>query len=190
MQFGDDLVVLALIRQRNDAIEVGRGDDGGPEPFRLTLRDLGGCERLARLPGQPLGLEQPAQAAENRGVAGAKGVEIAVHGEGLVRIAPLLQGMGQLMGGFGSDRSCRRVEANGLVEPAPGFQHLPQLVVDPDITGIELLGPPQHRLGHREIAHAIPHQSGAQQVQADRAQLLELGRPGQGPQCLLLMRPR
>ena len=96
---------------------MGRGDDGGPEPFRLTLRDLGGFERLASLFGQPFGLEQPAQAAENCGVAGAKRVEIAVDGEGLVRIAPLLQGIGQLMGGFGSDRSCRGVEANGLVEP-------------------------------------------------------------------------
>ena len=130
-----------------DAVGVGRGDDGGPEPFRLTLRDLGGCERLARLLGQPLGLEQPAQAAENRGVAGAKGVEIAVDGEGLVRIAPPLQGMGQLVGGLGADRSRGGVEANGLVESAWAVQHLPQLVVDPDITGIALLGPPQHRLG-------------------------------------------
>ena len=83
------------------------------------------------------------------GVAGAQLLEIAEHGEGLVGIAPLLQGMGQLVGRLGADRSRGGVEANGLVAARQLLQHRPQLVVDPDITWMPLLGPPQHRLGHR-----------------------------------------
>ena len=64
-----------------------------------------------------------------------------------------------------------RVEANGLVATREFFQHLAQLVVDPDITRIPLLGPPQHRLGPGAIAGIV--QTGAQQMQADRAQLVE-----------------
>ena len=55
-EFGDDLLVLALLRQRHDSLEVCRGDHGRFEPFHLTLRELGGFQRLASLFGQAFGL--------------------------------------------------------------------------------------------------------------------------------------
>ena len=48
------------------------------------------------------------------GVAGPKAFEVAEDGDGLVGVAPLLQGMGQRVGRLGSERPRDRVEADGL----------------------------------------------------------------------------
>ena len=123
---GDGLVELALAVQGDAEVDVGRGVVG-LEPDRLAARGHGGFERLVGLSRQPLGLERHAQAAQVPAVAGPQPLEIAEHGDGLVGLAPLLQGMGQLVGRLGADRSRRRVEADRLVAarraspaPAPG----------------------------------------------------------------------
>ena len=179
-EFGDGLVELALVSQ-GDA-EVGVGDGVvGLEPDRLAARGHGGFERLAGFPRQPLCLERTAQAAQMPGVAGAQPLEIAEHGDGLVGIASGLEGMGQLVGRLGADRSRGGVEPDRLVAARQLLQHPRQRVVDPDIARMPLLGRPQHRLGPRAVAGIV--QTGPQQVQADRAQLIELRRLCQCLQC-------
>ena len=79
--------------------------------------------------------------------------------------------MGQLVGRLGADRSRGGVEADRLVAARERLQHPPQVVVDPDIARMALLGRPQHRLGPCTVAGIV--QTGPQQVQADRAQLVE-----------------
>ena len=74
------------------------------------------------------------------GVAGSQRLEIAEHGNGLVSIAPLLEGMGQLVGRFGADGACGGVEANGLIAARLSLERPAQLVVNPDIPRMTLLG--------------------------------------------------
>ena len=57
--------------------------------------------------------------------------------------------MSQLVGCLGADHPRGRVEPNGLIAARELLQHLPQIVIDPDITRMALLGGPQHRLGQR-----------------------------------------
>ena len=118
--------------------------------------------------------QQSREAAEMPGNVWAKLVEIAEYRDGLVGIAPLLQGMGKLVGRLGADRPRGGVEANRLVGPFQLLQHLAQFVVDPDIAWMPLLSRPQHRLGPLEISGVF--QAGPQQLQADRPQFVVLRR--------------
>ncbi len=113
-------------------------------------------------------------------VLGPQPDQVAEDRDRLVGLALVRQGVGQLVGRLGADRSGGGVEADRLVAAGQLLQHRGQVVVDPDIAGMALLGLAQHRLGRRGVAGIV--QADAQQVQADGAQFVELRRPGQGLQ--------
>ena len=108
------------------------------------------------------------------GIKWAQPFEVTEHGNRFVEIAPHLKRMRQRVGRLGPDRSRGSVKTDGLVGARQPLKHLPQLIVDPDITRMALLGSPQHRLGLLFVAGSA--QIGPEQLQADRPQLVELRR--------------
>ena len=81
-------------------------------------------------------------------------------------LAVRLQRMGQLVGRLGAERPGRRVVADRPLTSGELFKRPGQIVVDPHVVGVELLGPTQHRFGPRRVARVF--EGPAQEIEADR----------------------